>query len=43
MELWFKLLFGNPIGLMSVTVVALTFIIVCYLLYMVYNKSKPEP
>lgn len=42
MELWLDLLFGNPIGLMSVTVVTLTFLIVCYLLYMFYDKSKPK-
>ena len=42
MELWLELLFGNPIGLMSVTVIFITFLIVCYILYMIYDKSKPK-
>jgi len=42
MELWLNLLFGNPIGLMSVIVVTMSFGIVCYLLYMFYDKSKPK-
>ncbi len=42
MELWLKLLFGNPIGLMSMIVVFITFVIISYFLYMLYNKSKPK-
>lgn len=42
MELWMNLLFGNDIGLMSMIVVATTIVIVCYLFYMLYEKSKPN-
>lgn len=42
MELWLNLLFGNPIGLASMIVVFTTIIIVCYIMYMLYNKSKSD-
>ena len=42
MELWLNLLFGNPVGLASIVVVITTFIIVCYIMYMLYDKSKPN-
>ncbi len=42
MELWMKLLFGNPIGLMSMIVIFATFIVISYLLYILYDKSKEE-
>ncbi len=42
MDLWLKLLFGNPIGLMSMIVVLVTFVIISYLFYMLYDKSKPK-
>ena len=42
MELWMNLLFGNDIGLMSMIVIATTIVIVSYLFYMLYDKSKPN-
>ncbi|MEQ8289871.1 MAG: DUF3149 domain-containing protein [Gammaproteobacteria bacterium] len=42
MELWLNLLFGNPVGLASMIVIFATIAIVCYILYMLYDKSKPK-
>ena len=42
MELWLNLLFGNAVGLSSMVVIFTTFIIVSYILYMLYDKSKPK-
>lgn len=42
MELWLNLLFGNPVGLASMIVVLTTVAIVSYIMYMLYDKSKPK-
>lgn len=39
MELWLDLLFGNPVGLMSVLTVLVSLIIIIYLLVMFIRKS----
>lgn len=39
MELWMDLLFGNPVGLMSVATVLATFLIVVYIIGMFISKS----
>jgi hypothetical protein len=39
MELWMDLLFGNPVGLMSVIVVFTTIVIVAVLATMLIRKS----
>jgi|GEM_PF-745929 len=43
MGLWMDLLFGNPVGLLSMIVVISTFIIICYILWMFYKKSGEKP
>jgi hypothetical protein len=42
MELWMDLLFGNPIGLMSMIVIFATIIIVAVMAVIFVNKSKEE-
>ena len=42
MELWMDLLFGNPIGLMSMIVIFATIIIVTVMAVIFINKSKEE-
>ncbi len=39
MELWMKLLFGNPIGLLSMIVVTTTIVIIGYLAYFFISRS----
>lgn len=43
MELWLNLLFGNPVGLLSMIVVFSTLGIIVYLLWMFYKKSGEKP
>ncbi len=43
MELWMDLLFGNPIGLMSMIVVITTFLIFCYIIWIFIKKSGENP
>ena len=40
MELWLNLLFGNPIGLMSMIVVFSTIVIGAYIMWMFIKKSR---
>lgn len=42
MELWMDLLFGNPIGLLSVITVVGAIVIVGYIGVMLAIKSKPK-
>ncbi|QFU21265.1 DUF3149 domain-containing protein [Shewanella eurypsychrophilus] len=42
MAFWLDLMFGNPIGLMSMTVIFMTIGIMVYLMWMFIQKSKPE-
>ncbi len=39
MELWMDLLFGNPVGLLSMIVVFTTIIIIGYIAWMFIKKS----
>lgn len=40
MELWLNLLFGNPVGLLSMIVVLSTIIIIGYISWMFVKKSR---
>lgn len=42
MAFWLDLMFGNPIGLMSMIVIFMTIGIMSYLMWMFIQKSKPE-
>ncbi len=42
MDLWMKLLFGNPIGLMSIIVVTVTIGIVGFFATFLYRKSHEK-
>ncbi|WP_076414289.1 DUF3149 domain-containing protein [Shewanella sp. UCD-KL12] len=42
MAFWLDLMFGNPIGLMSMIVIFATIGIMSYLMWMFIQKSKPE-
>ncbi|AQS38056.1 Protein of unknown function (DUF3149) [Shewanella psychrophila] len=42
MAFWLDLMFGNPIGLMSMIVIFCTISIMGYLMWMFIQKSKPE-
>ncbi|BDM63233.1 DUF3149 domain-containing protein [Shewanella sp. NFH-SH190041] len=42
MAFWLELLFGNPIGLMSMTVIFTTLAIISYLGWMFIKKSAPQ-
>ncbi len=39
MDLWMKLLFGNPVGLLSMIVVITTIVIIGYLGYFFISRS----
>ncbi|RTR37686.1 DUF3149 domain-containing protein [Shewanella canadensis] len=42
MAFWLDLMFGNPIGLMSMIVIFTTIGIMSYLIWLFIHKSKPE-
>ncbi|ABV38607.1 conserved hypothetical protein [Shewanella sediminis HAW-EB3] len=42
MAFWLDLMFGNPIGLMSMIVIFTTIGIMSYLIWLFIDKSKPE-
>ncbi|TRY16201.1 DUF3149 domain-containing protein [Shewanella hanedai] len=42
MLFWLDLMFGNPIGLLSMIVIFCTIGIMSYLMWMFIQKSKPE-
>lgn len=42
MAFWLDLMFGNPIGLMSMLVIFTTIGIMSYLMWLFISKSKPE-
>ncbi|ACA88402.1 MULTISPECIES: DUF3149 domain-containing protein [Shewanella] len=42
MAFWLDLMFGNPIGLLSMIVIFCTIGIMSYLMWMFIQKSKPE-
>ncbi len=42
MDLWMKLLFGNPIGLMSIIVVAIAVAIIVFFATFLYRKSHEK-
>ncbi|MCZ4335835.1 MULTISPECIES: DUF3149 domain-containing protein [Shewanella] len=42
MAFWLDLMFGNPIGLMSMIVIFTTIGIMSYLMWLFISKSKPE-
>lgn len=43
MELWLDLLFGNPVGLLSMITVLVTIIIIGYISWMFIKKSGEKP
>ncbi|WP_299797691.1 DUF3149 domain-containing protein [uncultured Shewanella sp.] len=42
MAFWLDLMFGNPIGLLSMIVIFTTIGIMSYLMWLFISKSKPE-
>jgi len=42
MAFWLDLMFGNPIGLLSMIVIFTTIGIMSYLIWLFIDKSKPE-
>ncbi|WP_341501747.1 DUF3149 domain-containing protein [Gallaecimonas sp. GXIMD4217] len=43
MDLWLDLLFGNPVGLMSIIGILITLIIICYCAgFLVYKATHSE-
>ncbi|WP_110455829.1 DUF3149 domain-containing protein [Shewanella algidipiscicola] len=42
MAFWLDLMFGNPIGLMSMLVIFTTIGIMSYIMWLFISKSKPE-
>lgn len=42
MAFWLDLMFGNPIGLLSMIVIFSTIGIMSYLIWLFIDKSKPE-
>lgn len=42
MAFWLDLMFGNPIGLMSMLVIFTTIGIMSYIIWLFISKSKPE-
>ncbi|ABO25113.1 DUF3149 domain-containing protein [Shewanella loihica] len=42
MAFWLDLMFGNPIGLLSMIVIFTTIGIMSYIMWLFISKSKPE-
>ncbi|ASJ97976.1 MULTISPECIES: DUF3149 domain-containing protein [Shewanella] len=42
MAFWLDLMFGNPIGLLSMIVIFTTIGIMSYLMWLFISKSKPQ-